>query len=339
MTVNRQWLLAKRPEGMIGPDNFTYNETAIPTPSDGEVLVRNLYFSFDPTQRNWMVDRPSYLPPVGLGEVMRAGSVGQVVESHHPDFAKGDLVQTTGNWQDYVIVAPGAGPMGVNKLPPGVPPELMLSALGITGITAYFGLLEIGQPVAGETVLVSGAAGATGSVAAQIARIKGCRVVAIAGGPEKCAWLKDEAKVDVAIDYKEGDLDAQIGAACPDKWNVFFDNVGGSTLQAALNHLALHSRIALCGGISGYNDIEPQPGPNNIMNLVTNRGRMEGFIILDYLPRMMEAIQDLMGWVSSGELKYRVDVQEGFDNIPATLQRLYTGENQGKQLLKLADPE
>ena len=163
MTVNRQWLLAKRPEGMIGPANFEYHETAVPTPGDGEVLVRNLYFSFDPTQRNWMVDRPSYLPPVGLGDVMRAGSVGQVVESNHPDFTVGDLVQTTGNWQDYVIVAPGAGPMGVNKLPPGVSPELMLSALGITGITAYFGLLEVGQPVAGETVLVSGAAGATGS--------------------------------------------------------------------------------------------------------------------------------------------------------------------------------
>jgi len=339
MTVNRQWLLAKRPDGMIGPDNFEYTETAVPIPGNDEVLVRNLYFSFDPTQRNWMVDRPSYLPPVGLGEVMRAGSVGQVVESKHADFTVGELVQTTGNWQDYVIVAPGQGPMGVNKLPPGVPPELMLSALGITGITAYFGLLDIGKPVAGDTVLVSGAAGATGSVAAQIARIKGCRVVGIAGGPEKCAWLRDEARVDVAIDYKSGDLDAQIGAACPDKWNVFFDNVGGSTMQAALNHIGLNARVAMCGGISGYNDTEPQPGPNNLMNLVTNRGRMEGFIILDYLPRAAEAIQDLIGWVTSGEIKYQVDVQEGFDNIPTTLQRLYTGKNLGKQLLKIADPE
>ena len=224
-------------------------------------------------------------------------------------------------------------------LPPGVSPELMLSALGITGITAYFGLLDIGKPVAGETVLVSGAAGATGSVAAQIARIKGCRVVGIAGGAEKCAWLKDEAQVDVAIDYKSGNLDAQIGDACPDKWNIFFDNVGGATMQAALNHLALYSRVVMCGGISGYNDVEPQPGPNNLMNLVTNRGRMEGFIILDYLDRAGEAIQDLIGWVSSGEIKYQVDVQEGFDNIPATLQRLYTGQNLGKQLLKIGDPE
>ena len=277
MTVNRQWLLAKRPDGMIGPDNFQYTETAVPTPGDQEVLIRNLYFSFDPTQRNWMVDRPSYLPPVGLGEVMRAGSIGQVVESRHSDFNEGDLVQTTGCWQDYVVLAPGEGPMGLNVLPPGVPPELMLSVLGITGITAYFGLLDVAKPIAGDTVLVSGAAGATGSVAAQIARIKGCRVVGIAGGPEKCAWLTDTAKLDVALDYKAGDLDAQIGAACPEKWNVFFDNVGGSTMQAALNHISLNARIAMCGGISGYNDIEPQPGPNNLMNLVTNRGRMEGF--------------------------------------------------------------
>ena len=339
MTVNRQWLLAKRPDGMIGPDNFKYTETAVPTPGDQEVLIRNLYFSFDPTQRNWMVDRPSYLPPVGLGEVMRAGSVGQVVESRHSDFNVGDLVQTTGCWQDYVVLAPGEGPMGLNVLPQGVPPELMLSVLGITGITAYFGLLDVGKPIAGDTVLVSGAAGATGSVAAQIARIKGCRVVGIAGGPEKCAWLTDTAKLDVAIDYKAGDLDAQIGAACPDKWNVFFDNVGGSTMQAALNHISLNARIAMCGGISGYNDTEPQPGPNNLMNLVTNRGRMEGFIILDYLHRAAEAVQELIGWVGSGEIQYQVDVQEGFDNIPATLQRLYTGQNKGKQLLKIADPE
>ena len=208
---------------------------------------------------------------------MRAGSIGQVVESRHSDFNEGDLVQTTGCWQDYVVLAPGEGPMGLNVLPPGVPPELMLSVLGITGITAYFGLLDVAKPIAGDTVLVSGAAGATGSVAAQIARIKGCRVVGIAGGPEKCAWLTDTAKLDVALDYKAGDLDAQIGAACPEKWNVFFDNVGGSTMQAALNHISLNARIAMCGGISGYNDIEPQPGPNNLMNLVTNRGRMEGF--------------------------------------------------------------
>ena len=228
MTVNRQWLLAARPDGMIGPQNFGYVETAIPEISNGEVLVKNLYLSFDPTQRNWMVDRPGYLPPVAIGETMRAGSVSQVVDSKHNDFAVGELVQTTGCWQDYAVVAPGQGPTGINKLPPGVSPEMMLSILGITGMTAYFGLLEHGQPKAGETVLVSGAAGATGSVVGQIAKLMGCRVVGIAGGPEKCAWLKEVAGFDAVIDYKNEDVDEQIGIHCPDKWDVFFDNVGGS---------------------------------------------------------------------------------------------------------------
>jgi NADPH-dependent curcumin reductase CurA len=338
MTVNRQWLLAARPDGMIGPQNFGYVETAIPEISNGEVLVKNLYLSFDPTQRNWMVDRPGYLPPVAIGETMRAGSVSQVVDSKHNDFAVGELVQTTGCWQDYAVVAPGQGPTGINKLPPGVSPEMMLSILGITGMTAYFGLLEHGQPKAGETVLVSGAAGATGSVVGQIAKLMGCRVVGIAGGPEKCAWLKEVAGFDAVIDYKNEDVDEQIGIHCPDKWDVFFDNVGGSILEAALNHLNLYSRVVMCGGIANYNATEPVPGPSNLMNLVTNRGRMQGFIILDYLPRAMEAIGALIGWVASGDIVYQVDLQEGFENIPNTLQRLYSGQNIGKQLLKIADP-
>ena len=339
MTINRQWLLAARPHGMVGPQNFEYAETAIPTVARGQILVKNLYLSFDPTQRNWMVDRPGYLPPVALGEVMRAGSVSQVVESQHPDFAAGELVQTTGCWQDYAIVEPGKGPTGINKLPPGVSPEMMLSILGITGTTAYFGLLDHGQPKAGETVLVSGAAGATGSIAGQIAKLKGCRVVGIAGGPEKCAWLKNEAGFDAVIDYKNDNVGEQIAIHCPNKWDVYFDNVGGPILEAALNHLNLYSRVVMCGGIANYNNTEPAPGPNNLMNLVTNRGRMQGFIILDYLPRMMEAIEALMGWAAAGDITYQVDVQEGFDNIPRTLQRLYTGENVGKQLLKIADTE
>ena len=338
MTINRQWLLAARPDGMIGPQNFEYAETPILSISSGQILVKNLYLSFDPTQRNWMVDRPGYLPPVAMGEVMRAGSVSQVVESQHGDFAVGELVQTTGCWQDYAVVAPGEGPTCINKVPPGVSPEMMLSILGITGMTAYFGLMDHGQPKAGETVLVSGAAGATGSVVGQIAKLKGCRVVGIAGGPEKCAWLKDVAGFDAVIDYKNENVSEQIGIHCPDKWDIFFDNVGGSILEAALDHLNLYSRVVMCGGIANYNAKEPVPGPVNLMNLVTNRGRMQGFIILDYLPRAMEAIEALMGWVASGDIVYQVDMQEGFDNIPSTLQRLYTGQNFGKQLLKIADP-
>ena len=244
MNTNRQWQLAKRPQGMVA-EITNYVEQPIPEPQDGQVLVRNLYLSFDPTQRGWMEDRESYLPPVALGEPMRAGSIGQVTESRHADFAVGDIVQTTGGWQDFVVAAPGQGPMGLSKVPDGVTPEMMLSVLGITGLTAYFGLLDLGQPKASETVLVSGAAGATGSVAGQIARIKGCRVVGIAGGPEKCAWLKDEAGFDDVIDYKNEDVNARIAETCPNKLDVYFDN--GGDMEAVLNHLNLRARIVMCG--------------------------------------------------------------------------------------------
>ena len=338
MNTNRQWTLAKRPFGMVGPDNFAYREAPIPTPGDGEVLVRNLYLSFDPTQRGWMEDRESYMPPVQLGEPMRAGSVGQVAESNHPDFAVGELVQTLGNWQDFVVVSPAEGFGGLTKLPPGVDPDLMLSVLGTTGLTAYWGLLDLGKPRSGETVLVSGAAGATGSVAGQIARIKGCQVVGIAGGPEKCAWLTEQARFDAAIDYKSEDVDARIRELCPNRVDVFFDNVGGGILEAALNHINLRARVVLCGGISSYNATKPVPGPVNLMNLVINRARMEGFIVIDYFDRMAQAVSDLTGWIQSGELVYQNDIQEGFENIPQTLTRLFTGRNHGKQLLKIADP-
>lgn len=339
MNVNRQWVLASRPQGMVSEANFEYREVPIPEPGDGEVLLRNLYLSFDPTQRGWMEDRESYLPPVGIGEVMRAGSVAQVVTSRHPDFAAGSLVQTTGGWQDFLVTRPDAGILGLNRLPDGVPPTLALGALGVTGLTAYWGMLDLGKPQPGETVLVSGAAGATGSVAGQIARIKGCRVVGIAGGEAKCRWLENTARFDAVIDYKREDVDARIGALCPDKVDVFFDNVGGSILEAALNHINMRARVVLCGGISGYNASEPLPGPSNLMNLVVMRARMEGFIVIDYLGRSQQAVTDLMGWLSSGELVHQEDVQEGFENIPATLTRLFTGRNIGKQLLKIADPE
>jgi len=338
VNINRQWLLAKRPQGIVGRSNFEYAETPIPEPADGQVLVRNLFLSFDPTQRGWMEDRESYLPPVGLGEPMRAGSIGQVIESKNSDFSKGDIVQTTGGWQDFTIASPNEGPMGLSKVPDGIPPEMMMSVLGVTGLTAYFGLLDLGMPKEGETVLVSGAAGATGSIAGQIAKIKGCRVVGIAGGPEKCKWLIDEAGFDDAIDYKSEDVDARIFETCPNKVDVFFDNVGGDILEAALNHINLKARVVLCGGISGYNATAPIPGPSNIMNLVIMRARMEGFIVIDYMPRAAEAVADMMGWIQAGQLSYQVDLQEGFDNIPDTLNRLFTGQNIGKQLLKIADP-
>jgi NADPH-dependent curcumin reductase CurA len=337
MSVNRQWVLAKRPHGMVSRSNFEFREAPVPEPRDGEVLLRNLYLSFDPTQRGWMEDRESYLPPVQIGEVMRAGSVAKVVQSRHPGFAEGDLVQTTGGWQDYVAVKPGAGWPGLSKLPPGVTPAMALGVLGVTGLTAYWGLLDLGQPKPGETVLVSGAAGATGSVAGQIARIKGCRVIGIAGGEDKCRWLKDVARFDEVIDYKNENVDRRIGELCPKRVDVFFDNVGGSILEAALNHINMRARVVLCGGISGYNATEPQPGPVNLMNLVIMRARMEGFIVIDYMDRSHIAVPELLQWIQSGELVHQEDIQEGFENIPDTLNRLFTGRNIGKQLLKIAD--
>lgn len=334
--TNRQWLLSKRPVGMVGPHNFELREAAVAGLEEGGVVVRNLMFSFDPTQRGWMEDRPSYMPPVAIGEVMRATGVGQVIESKRDEFAVGDLVQGMLGWQDYCVTS-AAGPLALTKLPEGVTPELALSALGLTGLTAYFGLFDLGQPKAGETVLVSGAAGATGSVAAQIAKLEGCRVVGIAGGPEKCAWLMREAKLDAAIDYKSEDVRARIGQTCPDGVDVYFDNVGGEILEAALDHIGQRARVVLCGGISGYNDEKPRPGPSNLMNLVIRRGRMEGFIVIDYVARFGEAIPKLLAWVNEGKIAQAVDLQQGLENAPATLARLFEGKNLGKQLLEIAE--
>lgn len=339
-TVNRQWLLKERPRGNIGPEHFELVESPMPEPDlgKGEVLLKTLMLGFDPAMRGWVVDEPSYLPPVGLGEPMRASGVAQVVESENPDLPVGTLVQGLINWQEYSIGDP-AGMIPPTPLPEGTPPNLALSVFGMTSLTAYFGLLDVGQPNAGDTVLVSGAAGATGSVVAQIARLKGCRVIGIAGGREKCDWLLNDCKLDEAIDYKSEDIRQRIGDLCPDGVNVFFDNVGGATLEAAIEHMADYGRIALCGGISGYNDEAPQPGPNNLMYLVSRRIRMQGFIVLDYLDRVQEAIDALTGWVMAGDIAWREDIQEGFENIPATLLRLFDGRNVGKQLLRIAEPE
>jgi NADPH-dependent curcumin reductase CurA len=339
-TSNKQWLLKARPTGMVGPEHFELVESPMPSPDlpSGQVLMKTLTLGFDPAMRGWLMDVPSYLPPVGIGEPMRASGVSQVIESANPDLPVGTLVQGLSNWQEYGIGYPG-GPIPPMPLPDGTPPNLALSMFGTTSLTAYFGLLDVGQPKSGDTVLVSGAAGATGSAVAQIARIKGCKVIGIAGGKEKCDWLLNECKLDGAIDYKSEDLDQRLKALCPDGVNVFFDNVGGDMLQTALNHMAEFGRIVLCGSISSYNDETPKPGPNNLMLLTTRRIRMEGFIVLDYLARAEEAITALTEWVMAGEIAWREDIQEGFENIPATLQRLFDGRNQGKQLLKLADPE
>ena len=335
MAKNRQWLLRKRPDGMISQEHFECVETEVPELGPGEVLMKTLCLSFDPTQRGWVNDMESYMPPVALGEVMRAGSVGQVVDSNSDAFRIGDLVQGLGGWQDYFVTQGAA----LNQLPQGVTPEMALGVLGTTGLTAYFGLLDIAEPKPGDTVLVSGAAGATGSIAGQIAKIKGCKVVGIAGGPDKCRWLVESAGFDAAIDYKHEDVEQRVQELCPERLNIYFDNVGGSILETALGQLAMNARVVLCGGISGYNALEPSPGPNNLMNLVITRSRMEGFIVIDYLQRMAEFIEDMGQWLQEGKIVHVEDIQTGFENIPATLQRLFSGQNLGKQLLKLGEPE
>jgi NADPH-dependent curcumin reductase CurA len=330
---NRQWLLARRPQGAIQDSDFNYVETEVPTLGESEVLVRNLLLSCDPTQRGWIA-RDTYLPAVKIGEVVRSIGAGRVVASNNPDFSVGDIVSGLTGWQDYVAMNPKGW---LNKLPPGAPLEVAMSVLGLTGLTAYFGLIEVGRPVAGETVVVSGAAGATGSVVGQIAKIKGCHVVGLAGGAEKCRWLTEEAGFDAAVDYKSADVQARLKELCPKGIDIFFDNVGGDILDAALANLAMRGRVVLCGGIANYNAVESPPGPKNYLNLIVCRGRMEGFLVSDYMSRAAEAVGALAGWVQAGKLKNKVDVQQGLENAPATLRRLFEGRNEGKQLLRVAE--
>jgi len=335
---NRQWVLSKRPEGMVGEHNFKWQEVEVESPSEGEMLVKNLYLSFDPAQRGWMEDRKSYVPPVQIGEVMRAGSVAQVIESRHPEFKEGEIVQGTFGWQDYAVTD-GSGMMSATKVPSDIPITSPLSVFGITGLTAYFGLLDVGKPKEGDTVVVSGAAGATGSVAGQIAKIKGCKVIGTAGGEDKCNWLMNEANFDFAIDYKKDNISKALRESCPKGINLVFDNVGGEFLDKSLAQIAQNARIVLCGAISRYNEKILPPGPSNYMALIFMRARMEGFILLDYASKFSEAISELRGWVDEGKITYKEDIQEGLENAPTTLLRLYTGQNVGKQLLKLSDPE
>src|SRR5271166_5083529 len=330
---NRQWLLARRPQGAIEDNDFQFVETDAPTPGEGEVLVRVLMLSCDPTQRGWIA-RDTYLPAVKIGEVVRSYGAGRIEASNAPDFKLGDIVSGLVGWHDYVAMNPTGQ---LSRLPSTTPLELAMSVLGMTGRTAYFGLIDVGRPVAGETVVVSGAAGATGSVVGQIAKIKGCRAIGVAGGPEKCSWLTEELGFDAAIDYKSESVKARLKELCPEGIDIFFDNVGGDILDAALARLALRGRVVLCGAIANYNATEWPPGPRNYLNLLVRRGRMEGFIVIDYMPRAAEAIGALAGWVQAGKIKSQVDVEHGLENAPATLRRLFEGRNKGKQLLRVAE--
>ncbi len=327
--TNHRITLAQRPQGPVGPECFATDDVPTPEPGPGEALVEVKWLSIDPTIRGWM-SQDTYLPAIEIGEPIRAGGLGEVIASDNDDLPVGSMAFGMVGWQQYALVGEGT-----QVIPDGIEPEAALSVFGVTGLTAYWGLLDVGEPKEGDTVLVSGAAGATGSVVGQIAKIKGCRVVGIAGTPEKCAWLTDELGFDAAIDYRTDDVAAGIAEHCPDGIDVFFDNVGGDILEAALDNLAMNARVVLCGAIATYNDETPRPGPANLMNLVVMRARMEGFLILDYMDRATEAIMELAGWVLGGRLTYAVDVVEGLDNAPAAFDKLFTGANTGKVLVKL----
>jgi NADPH-dependent curcumin reductase CurA len=335
--TNRQWILKSRPSGPVEESCFEWQEVPVGSPGEGEVVVRNLMLSFDPTQRGWMT-MDTYVPMIPLGDVVRAGSVGQIVESRKEGFEPGDLVNGAFGWQDYAVTD-GGGMMPMTKLAPGTPLNLAMGVLGITGLTAYFGTLDIGEPKPGETFVVSGAAGATGSVAGMIAKLKGCRVVGIAGGEAKCKWLEAEGGFDASIDYKNENVAERLRELCPDGIDIYFDNVGGEILNDVLLQLARNARVILCGAISGYELDELPPGPSNYFNMVMVHGRMEGFLVLDYLTRFQEGITQLAAWYAEGKVKQLEDVQEGLENAPRTFMRLFSGENMGKQLLKIADPE
>ncbi|HEY6341648.1 MAG TPA: NADP-dependent oxidoreductase [Bryobacteraceae bacterium] len=330
---NRRFVLIKRPTDMVQRTDFEFSTGPAGEPGPGEVLLRVLYLSLDPAMRGWMNESKSYIPPVGLGEVMRAIGLGRVVASNDPSLRSGDCATGLTGVQDYAVVAA----KNLNKVDSNLPLPRYLGALGGTGLTAYFGLLEVGQPKPGETVVVSGAAGATGSVVGQIARIQGCRAVGIAGGAAKCRYLTEELGFDAAIDYKSEDVRAALSRHCPDGVNVFFDNVGGEILDVVLAQLARKARVVLCGAISQYNNRADVRGPKNYLSLVINSARMEGFIVFNYAQRYGEGIQALATWLAEGKIKAREDIVEGLENFPETFLKLFRGENFGKLIIKVAD--
>jgi NADPH-dependent curcumin reductase len=332
--VNHQFRLAARPVGMAKRGDWTYTEEPVREPGDGEFLVKILYISLDPAMRGWMNEGKSYIQPVGIGEVMRAGGAGRVISSKNSAFAPGDFVYGVFGVQEYAI----SNGKGIAKVDPRVAPlPVFLGTLGMPGMTAYFGLLDIGQPKPGETVVVSGAAGAVGTVVGQIAKIKGCRVVGIAGGAEKCKYITKDLNFDAAIDYKAEDVRKALQTHCPKGVDVYFDNVGGDILDAVLTQLARGARIVICGAISQYNNTTPIKGPSNYLSLLVNRASMKGMVVFDYAERYGEAAREMAGWMKAGKLKSREDIVEGFETFPETLLKLFKGENTGKLVLKVAE--
>jgi NADPH-dependent curcumin reductase CurA len=332
--INHQFRLAARPVGLPKRSDWKYTEEPARDPGPGEALVKISYISLDPAMRGWMNEGRSYIEPVKIGDVMRAGAVGRVVASQNPGFKSGDYVFGVMGVQEYATV----DGKGLTKIDPNIAPlPVYLGALGITGLTAYFGLLDVGKPVSGETVVVSGAAGATGMVVGQIAKIKGCRAIGIAGGKDKCDYVVRELGFDACIDYKTENVLEALRRHCPQGINVYFDNVGGQILDAALALLARQARVVICGAISQYNATTPIQGPANYLSLLINSARMEGFIVFNYASRYAEGVRELATWRAQGKLKTREDIVEGFQTFPETLLKLFSGENFGKLMIKVAD--
>jgi NADPH-dependent curcumin reductase CurA len=330
--VNHQWRLISRPQGQLRQSDFQWVAAPLPEPGAGQVLVRILYLSLDPTYRMWAAT-DTYVPAVPLGEVMRGITIGVVEKSHHPAIPEGAHVQGLLGWQQYAV----ADGDQLTILPPipGIPLDAHFGLLGHIGMTAYFGLLELGQPKPGETLVVSAAAGAVGSLVGQLGRIKGCHVVGIAGSDEKCHWLTNELGFNEAINYKKEDVFASLRAKCPNGIDIDFENVGGTILDAVIAQINLRARIVLCGLISGYNATSPPPGPAGFANILIRRARIEGFIVTDYLPRAGEAISALAHWYQQGKIRYRIDQVDGLEQAPQALSRLFDGGNTGKLLVKL----
>ncbi len=333
-TLNHKFELAARPVGFPKRSDWKYAEEPVRDPRDGELLVKILYISLDPAMRGWMNDSRSYAPPVGIGEVMRALGLGRVALSKNPGFAAGDYVYGPLGVQEFSITEG----KGLAKVDASIAPlPVYLGALGMTGMTAYFGLLDVCQPKPGETVVISGAAGAVGSVVGQIAKIKGCRAVGIAGGAEKCRYVAKDLGFDAAIDYKTEDVRKALATHCPKGVDVYFDNVGGEILDIVLTQLARGARVAICGAISQYNNTTPIKGPSNYLSLLVNRASMKGFLVSDYAARYRGAATEMAGWIAGGKLKTREDIVEGLETFPETLLKLFKGENNGKLILKIAD--
>ncbi|MFZ0977142.1 MAG: NADP-dependent oxidoreductase [Solirubrobacteraceae bacterium] len=333
---NRRFILRSRPDGRITPETFELVEEAIPEIQTGEALVRTQWISLDPTNRTWINETPTYLPPVAIGEVMRGVGLGQVAASKHDAYREGQLVAGLTGWQEWAVASDAAPFRPVAEVP-GVSPSVHLGVLGITGLTAWVGIKDIGRPQPGETVVVSAAAGAVGSVTGQIAKINGARVVGIAGGGAKCALLTERLGFDAAVDHKASDWHDQLLAATPNGVDVDFENVGGEIMDAVFGRLNLRARVALCGLISTYNDPDPPPGPRSFRNLLIQRVLMQGFIVIDHLARMPEAIAELAGWMREGKLEQLETVVDGFEQLPTAINMLFDGANTGKLVLRVAD--